>query len=76
MDKEKLIGKSLPLIDLADYQDGSIVSRTVIDKKTGTVTFLLLVRDKGLVNIQHLLMLLFTLLMVKQKLLSLENLFI
>ena len=27
------------LVDLADYQTGSVVSRTIINKKTGTVTF-------------------------------------
>ncbi len=26
------------LVDLVDYQDGSVVSRTIIKKKTGTVT--------------------------------------
>jgi hypothetical protein len=27
------------LVDLSDYQEGSIVSRTIIEKKTRTVTF-------------------------------------
>ena len=27
------------LVDLAEYQEGSVVSRTIIDRKTGTVTF-------------------------------------
>lgn len=31
--------QTIKLVDLADYQEGSIVSRTIIDKKTGTVTF-------------------------------------
>jgi quercetin dioxygenase-like cupin family protein len=35
----KLVGRAIKLIDLADYQEGSVVSRTIIDKKTGTVTF-------------------------------------
>ena len=35
---EKLIGQALRLVDLADYQEGSVVSRTIIDEKTGTVT--------------------------------------
>ena len=26
------------MVDLVDYQDGSVVSRTIIKKKTGTVT--------------------------------------
>ena len=32
-------------IDLASYQEGSVVSRTLINKKTGTVTFFAF--DKG-----------------------------
>ena len=33
---------------LADYQKGSIVSRTVVDKKTGTVTFFAFDEGQGL----------------------------
>ena len=33
---------------LADYQGGSIVSRTIIDKKTGTVTFFAFDQGQGL----------------------------
>jgi len=41
---EQSVGKNLlreviKLADLADYQEGAIVSRTIINKKTGTVTF-------------------------------------
>jgi quercetin dioxygenase-like cupin family protein len=36
------------LDDLADYQEGSIVSRTIIDKKTGTVTFFAFDKGQGL----------------------------
>jgi len=36
------------LVDLADYQKGSIVSRTIIDKKTGTVTFFAFDEGQGL----------------------------
>ncbi len=36
------------LVDLADYQEGSIVSRTVIEKKTGTVTFFAFDEGQGL----------------------------
>jgi len=39
------------LVDLADYQAGSIVSRTIIDKKTGTVTFFAF--DKGQALSEH-----------------------
>jgi quercetin dioxygenase-like cupin family protein len=36
------------LVDIADYQTGSIVSRTIIDKKTGTVTFFAFDEGQGL----------------------------
>lgn len=36
------------LVDLADYQKGSIVSRTILDKKTGTVTFFAFDEKQGL----------------------------
>jgi quercetin dioxygenase-like cupin family protein len=36
---QKLVGQAARLIDLADYQADSVVSRTIIDKKKGTVTF-------------------------------------
>jgi len=36
------------LVDLANYQEGSIVSRTIIDKKTGTVTFFAFDEGQGL----------------------------
>jgi quercetin dioxygenase-like cupin family protein len=36
------------LIDLADYQEGSIVSRTIIEKKTGTITFFAFDKGQGL----------------------------
>jgi quercetin dioxygenase-like cupin family protein len=34
--------------DLVDYQDGSVVSRTLLDKKTGTVTLFAFDRGQGL----------------------------
>lgn len=34
--------------NLADYQKGSIVSRTLVDKKTGTVTFFAFDKGQGL----------------------------
>lgn len=40
-----MIGESLKLADLIDYQKGSVVSKTIIDKKVGTVT--LFAFDKG-----------------------------
>jgi len=36
------------LIDLAGYQEGSIVSKTLIDKKVGTVTFFAFDKGQGL----------------------------
>ncbi len=37
-DTDILPGKTLKLDELIKYQEGSVVSRTVIDKKTGTIT--------------------------------------
>ena len=34
----ELIAQAIPMTNLVNYQDGSVVSRTIIDKKTGTVT--------------------------------------
>lgn len=45
---EKLVVQAIRLIDLADYQKGSVVSRTIIDKKTGTVTFFAFDEGQGL----------------------------
>ena len=45
---EKVVGKAIRLIDLADYQEGSVVSRTIVDKKTGTVTFFAFDEGQGL----------------------------
>ena len=41
-------GSIFKLADLADYQRGSIVSRTLIDKKVGTVTFFSFDEGQGL----------------------------
>jgi quercetin dioxygenase-like cupin family protein len=45
---EKLIGQQANTIDLLDYQEGSIVSRTLIDKKAGTVTLFAFDEGQGL----------------------------
>jgi len=45
---EKLVGQAVTLVDLADYQEGSVVSRTIIDKKAGTVTFFAFAEGQGL----------------------------
>lgn len=48
MAKEDLTVKSLKLLDLIDYQKDSIVSKTIIDKKTGTVTLFAFDEGQGL----------------------------
>ncbi len=45
---EELLGQVNRLIDLAGYQKGSVVSRTIIDKKTGTVTLFSFDEGQGL----------------------------
>ncbi|MCX6656533.1 MAG: cupin domain-containing protein [Candidatus Bathyarchaeota archaeon] len=41
-------GKAVKLKGLVEYQKGSVVSRTVIDKKTGTVTLFAFDEGEGL----------------------------
>ena len=45
---EELQAKSLKLSELIDYQEGSVVSREIISKKTGTVTLFAFDKDQGL----------------------------
>ena len=45
---EKLIAQQARTNDLLDYQEGSVVSRTLIDKKTGTVTLFAFDEGQGL----------------------------
>ena len=47
-DVEKLVAQAVRLIGLIDYQDGSVVSRTIIDKKSGTVTLFAFDEGQGL----------------------------
>ncbi|OIO73278.1 MAG: cupin [Elusimicrobia bacterium CG1_02_37_114] len=47
-DTKSLVAKTIRLIDLANYQKGSVVSRTIVDKKTGTVTFFAFDEGQGL----------------------------
>lgn len=42
------LAKVLGMAELVDYQDGSVVSRTVIDKKAGSVTIFAFAGDQGL----------------------------
>lgn len=39
---------ALSLVDLVDYQDGAVVSRTIIDKEAGTVTLFAFDEGQGL----------------------------
>jgi len=47
-EKEKLVAEAARLVDLVDYQGGSVVSRTIIDKKAGTVTLFAFDEGEGL----------------------------
>jgi quercetin dioxygenase-like cupin family protein len=44
----KLVGKAARLTDLVEYQDGAVVSKEVINKKTGTVTLFAFDEGQGL----------------------------
>jgi quercetin dioxygenase-like cupin family protein len=46
--QETLIAKASNLSDLIAYQEGSVVSRTIIDKKAGTVTLFAFDEKQGL----------------------------
>ena len=43
-----LIGTPLPLKDITEYQEGSIVSHMIINKKSGTVTGFAFAKGEGL----------------------------
>ena len=45
---KKLAAQAVSLTDLIDYQAGSVVSRTIIDKKAGTVTLFAFDESQGL----------------------------
>ncbi|MCP8306121.1 MAG: cupin domain-containing protein [archaeon] len=45
---EKFVSQAVRLVDLVDYQEGAVVSRTIIDKKTGTVTLFAFDEGQGL----------------------------
>ena len=46
--REKLVSLALKLADLVEYQEGSVASRTIIDKKVGTVTLFAFDAGQGL----------------------------
>ena len=45
---ENLATQAVNLADLIGYQEGSVVSRTIIDKKAGTVTLFAFDENQGL----------------------------
>ncbi len=45
---EDLIGRTLAMSGLVDYQEGSVVSRTIIERETGTVTLFAFGEGQGL----------------------------
>jgi len=47
-DTDNLLGQVEELIGLIDYQEGSVVSRTIIDKATGTCTLFAFDGGQGL----------------------------
>lgn len=48
MNSENLVGKVAGMAGLVDYQAGSVVSRTIIDKPTGTLTLFAFSEGQGL----------------------------
>lgn len=48
LNSDNLLGQSVKLIDLVSYHEGSIVSRTIIDKTTGTLTLFAFAEGQGL----------------------------
>ncbi|MDD4972653.1 MAG: cupin domain-containing protein [Paludibacter sp.] len=45
---DKLKGQVIKLANLIDYQEGTIVSRAIIDKQAGTLTLFAFDKDQGL----------------------------
>ena len=48
MNSDNLLGQAVKVIDLVSYNEGSIVSRTIIDKTTGTCTLFAFAEGQGL----------------------------
>ena len=46
--KRTLVGKVLNLSDLVEYQEGAVVSRTIMDEEKGTVTLFAFGEGQGL----------------------------
>ena len=47
-EKDGLAGRATRMADLAGYQEGAVVSRTIVEKKTGTVTLFAFDQGQGL----------------------------
>jgi len=47
-DKEQIVAQVMKLADMVNYQEGSVVSRTIVNKKTGTVTLFAFAEGQGL----------------------------
>ncbi len=45
---EKLLGRVNRLADMVEYQEGTVVSRTIVDRETGTVTLFAFAEGQGL----------------------------
>ncbi|MCR3884912.1 cupin domain-containing protein [Methanotrichaceae archaeon M04Ac] len=45
---EDIAGRPLKVAELVDYQEGAVVSRTLVDKRTGTVTLFAFDEGQGL----------------------------
>jgi quercetin dioxygenase-like cupin family protein len=48
MKQEDIIGKVMNLADMVEYHTGSIVSRTIVDKPSGTLTLFAFEKGQGL----------------------------
>ena len=48
MEANKLAGQALKLVSLINYEGSSVVSRTIIDKTSGTITLFAFDKDQGL----------------------------
>lgn len=47
-EKESIMAKALELKNLVSFQDGSVVSKTLIDRKIGTITLFSFDKGQGL----------------------------
>lgn len=46
--KESLVGRAVAMQELVSYQSGSVVSRTLVDRKIGTITLFSFAEGQGL----------------------------